>query len=75
MENNKTEQLEMKLRRSLRGTAAAMMICATGFIRVIDRSNVRAVDVLSLMASGIAIGAFLVTVIVTYKVKKMNSTK
>lgn len=74
MENNKTE-LEMKLRRNLRVSAIAMIISVTGLIRAVNRSNIRTVDLLSLIAFGVVLGAFLVTLAMTYRVRKMNSIK
>ena len=75
MENNTNEQLQVRLRRSVRVSAIAVAISADSVVTAVNSSNMRTVDMLTVLAFGIAIGALLVNLSIMYRVKKMSNIK
>ena len=73
MENNKLEKIQLRSRRSLRLSAIAIIICATGFINVTRHSTIRTVDMLPILALGIAIGACIANIAFTVRIKKISN--
>jgi Na+/melibiose symporter-like transporter len=63
------------VRSSKRAAALTTSLTATvlsiaGFISISKNSNIRAVEIVSLLACGMSIGAFLVTLVLSIKMKK-----
>lgn len=72
MDKIKFERARHQVRRSLITSATALMISAGCFINVSKNSNIRAVEIVSLLACGMSIGAFLVTLVISMKMKKVD---
>lgn len=72
MDNNQTGKSKTQIRRSMRLCAIAVLVTAISFINITKRSNIRAVEVLTILACGIAIGAFIVNLSLLIKLKKQN---
>ena len=73
MENNQTNNIMARVRRTLRLTAIAIILCATGFINVTRHSTIRTVDMLPILALGIAIGACIANIAFMLWLKKQSS--
>jgi hypothetical protein len=70
MDNTTIERSRQQVRRSMIASATVMVISAGSFMNMSKNSNIRAVEILSLLACGISIGAFLVTLVLSLKMKK-----
>ena len=72
MENNIAEKMRTGAQRSFRISAALLIFSLSGLVRISTNSTIRMVDVLSILACGIIIGAFIVNLAILLKVKKLS---
>jgi hypothetical protein len=70
MEKLKMIRAQQQARRSLTTSLTATVLSIAGFISISKNSNIRAVEIVSLLACGMSIGAFLVTLVLSIKMKK-----
>jgi hypothetical protein len=57
-------------RNGIRVSAIAVVVSAAAFINASKNSNIRAVEILSLLACGISIGALLANLAISFGLKR-----
>lgn len=73
MDSSKIELSRVRVRRNLMSSAIPVIIAAIAFINITKHSNIRNVEIITILGCGMTFGAFIVNLVLFFKMNKQRN--